>query len=114
MTPAGMRCVRGSNLSRATLAALLAAQRSDSTLPFSAFVPGPGGVMSTAVRGTALAEVTCRRIGEAHAGNHVWVPDEGWGYAVKAGPLARGWAATVDAPGPVELEQAVRAAEEAA
>jgi hypothetical protein len=69
--------------------------------------------MNTAMRGTAQAEVICRGIEEAHAGYHVWVSDEGWWYAVKVGPLARGWAATVDGRGPEELDQALRAAEQA-
>jgi hypothetical protein len=59
-------------------------------------------------------QVVCALIEQAYAGYHAWVSDEGWWYAVKTGPAARGWAATVDGPGPVELEQALREAEDAA
>jgi hypothetical protein len=70
--------------------------------------------MSDPLLGAEPVQVICRQIEEEHAGYHVWLSDEGWWYAVKAGPQARGWAATVDGPGPVELEQALREAGEAA
>lgn len=57
------------------------------------------------------SRVVCGQIEATHAGYHVWVSDEGWWYAVKAGPAARGWAATVDGAGPVELDLALREAE---
>ena len=73
-----------------------------------------GPAVGEGLGGFASADqVVCALIEGAHAGYHVWLSDEGWWYAVKAGPAARGWAATVDGPGPVELDQALREAEAA-
>jgi hypothetical protein len=62
----------------------------------------------------SAVQVVCREIEQAHAGYHVWVSDEGWWYATKVEPSARGWAATLDGPGPVELTLALSHAEEIA
>jgi hypothetical protein len=53
-----------------------------------------------------------RQIERAYPGYHVWVSDEGWWYATKISPRARGESATVDGADPAELTTEL-AAEEA-
>jgi len=69
-------------------------------------------VSSRRLRPAASAEAA-REIARAYPGYHVWVSDQGWWYATRRRPRVHGQAATVHAPGPAELTEAL-AAEEAA
>jgi hypothetical protein len=53
----------------------------------------------------------CQQIERAYPGWHVWRSDEGWWYATRARPRARGASATVDGAGPDELTDALAAEE---
>ena len=59
------------------------------------------------------AEVA-RQIERAYRGYHVWVSDEGWWYATRVSPRARGQSRTVHGRDPDELTTALSAEEGAA
>jgi hypothetical protein len=69
------------------------------------------GTVYSALGTDGPIKLICGHIEQAYPGYHVWVSDEGWWYAVKISPAVRGWAATLDGAGPVELHGALCEAE---
>jgi hypothetical protein len=57
--------------------------------------------------------VVAAQIERAYPGYHVWVSDQGWWYATKTSPRARGDSATVDGADPDQLTTALSAEETA-
>ena len=58
-------------------------------------------------------EVVAAQIERAYPGYHVWISDQGWWYATKTSPRARGDSATVDGADPDKLTTALSAEETA-
>lgn len=61
----------------------------------------------------AQSEVA-RQVERAYPGWRVWVSDEGWWYATRVRPWARGQSATVAGPGPEALTDELAAEDTAA
>lgn len=59
------------------------------------------------------AAVIAAQIERAYPGYHVWISDQGWWYATKTSPRARGDSATVDGADPDKLTTALSAEETA-